>query len=91
MEKSNRLVAVVYPQAGGFMARILPPGIVCFSESLDGLQREIQTALEKYTEDLDEMADAAAEPPVSKTQADWEDTVDAATVFLWDLDEMFRH
>jgi len=91
MDKQSRLVAVIYPQAGGYMARILPPGIVCFSESLEGLHQEIEIALEKYSADVRDMADEEEGVPVSEVQADWEEMEDNATVFVWDLEEKFPH
>jgi len=91
MDKPHRLVAIVYPQAGGFLARILPLGIVCFSESIDGLQQEIKTALEKYSADMDEMADGDAGYTPSTAETSWEEVAGESTVFLWDLEEMFPH
>ena len=89
-EKRQHLVAVIYPQAGGYVARIMPPGIVCFSENLEGLEEEIQKALADYSTDMDDMAEAAADFTLSAEHADWEDAVDEATVFYWDLDEKFK-
>lgn len=89
MEKPSRLVAVVYPQAGGFIARIFPLGIVCFSENLDGLRQEIKDALEKYAADMSELAAADAGYAVSAEEISWEEAEETSTVFVWDLDEMF--
>ncbi len=91
MEKPKRLVAVIYAQAGGFMARIMPPGIVCFSENMEGLQNEIRTALEDYAADIDDLAEAANDFVTSLTLAEWDAAEDASTVFLWDLEDKFRH
>jgi hypothetical protein len=89
--KSRKLVAVIYPHAGGYVARIIPPGIVCFSEDMEGLQREIEAALENYSADVDRLIDAAGEFPRSLTLADWEAAEDASTIFIWDPEEGYRH
>jgi len=89
-KKPQRLVAVIYPQAGGYIARIMPPGIVCFSENLDGLKKEIETAVENYSAEIDEMdSEASADFTFSSELAGWEDAVNASNVFMWDLDELF--
>lgn len=88
-EKRQRLVAVIFPQAGGYIARIMPPGIVCFSETLEGLEKEIQEALDGYSADLDDMAEAENDFHAPAELADWEDAVDASNVFYWDLDERY--
>ncbi|HUU55860.1 MAG TPA: hypothetical protein VMW93_00840 [bacterium] len=85
----KRLIALIYPHAGGYMARILPAGITCFSESLDGLRDEIEVALADYRANAEEFSDALADFAQSITQAEWDITEDASTLFYFDLDEEY--
>jgi len=85
----NKLIALIYPHAGGYMARILPAGITCFSESLEGLRDEIEVALADYRENAEEFSDALSDFAQSITQAEWDITEDASTLFYFDLDEEY--
>ncbi len=85
----KRLIALIYPHAGGYMARILPAGITCFSESLDGLRDEIEVALADYRANAEEFSDALADFAQSITQAEWDIKEDASTLFYFDLDEEY--
>ncbi|UCE26855.1 MAG: hypothetical protein JSW52_10995 [Candidatus Coatesbacteria bacterium] len=44
------IVAVIFPQSGGYMARLMPIGIDCYSETLDGLHEEISKVIKDYQE-----------------------------------------
>lgn len=87
----NRLIALIYPHAGGYMARILPAGITCFSESLDGLRDEIEVALADYRANAEEFSEALDDFAQSIAQAEWDGTEDASTLFYFDLDEEYYH
>jgi hypothetical protein len=87
----NRLIALIYPHAGGFMARILPAGITCFSESLDGLRDEIEVALADYRANAEEFSEALADFAQSISQAEWDGTEETSTLFYFDLDEEYFH
>jgi hypothetical protein len=73
------------------MARILPAGITCFSESLDGLRDEIEVALADYRANAEEFSEALADFAQSISQAEWDGTEDASTLFYFDLDEEYYH
>jgi hypothetical protein len=85
----KRLVALIYPHAGGYMARILPAGIVCFSKSLDGLRDEIEMALADYRANAEEFSDALSDFAHSISQAEWDLAEGASTLFYFDLDEEY--
>ena len=90
-DKKERLVAVIFPHAGGYVARIMPPGITCFSETLDGLEGEIREALDDYSADVDAMVEEAGDFAWPGALAEWEEAVDGTNVFYWDLEERFPH
>jgi hypothetical protein len=86
-DKSGKLVALIYPHAGGYMARILPAGIVCFSENLDSLRDEIEIALADYRANAEEFSDAMEDLAQSISTAEWEIAEDASTLFYFEIEE----
>jgi hypothetical protein len=46
----GNIVAIIFPQSGGYMARLLPIGIDCYSETLDGLHEEISKVIKDYND-----------------------------------------
>jgi hypothetical protein len=87
----KKLIALIYPHAGGYMARILPAGITCFSESLAGLRDEIEAALADYRANAEEFSEALADFAQSITQAEWDLTEEASTLFYFGLEEKYYH
>lgn len=51
----GNIFVVIFPQSGGYMARLLPIGIDCYSETLDGLHEEVSRVINDYREYLDEV------------------------------------
>lgn len=49
----GNIVALIFPQSGGYMARLMPIGIDCYSETLDGLHEEISKVIKDYHEYID--------------------------------------
>jgi len=84
------MVALIYPHAGGFMARIIPAGIVCFSDSLDGLRGEIEAALADYRADAEEFSDAMDDFVQSLSQAEWDDAEGESTLFYYEPGEDYN-
>lgn len=52
-KESVNIVAIIFPQSGGYMARLLPIGIDCYSETLDGLHEEISKVIRDYHDYID--------------------------------------
>ncbi len=90
-EKPVRMVALIYPHAGGFMARIFPAGIVCFSESIAGLKEEIEAALSDYRADAAAFTDAMEDFAQSLAQAEWDAAQGSSTLFYIELEEDYLH
>jgi VIT1/CCC1 family predicted Fe2+/Mn2+ transporter len=89
--KGNRLLALIYPHAGGYMARILPAGIVCFSENLAGLREEIEMALADYRAHADEFSEAMDDFAQSIAQAEWDIAEETSTLFYFEREDDFLH
>lgn len=89
-EKRARMLALIYPHAGGYIARILPAGITCFSDSLDGLQAEIEAALADYRADAEEFSEAVEDFVQSISQAEWDDAEGESTLFYYEPGEDFN-
>lgn len=90
-DKPARMVALIYPHGGGFMARIFPAGIVCFSESIAGLKEEIEAALADYRADAAEFSDALDDFAQSLSQAEWDWAEGSSTLFFVEFDEDYIH
>jgi hypothetical protein len=54
-KESGNIVAIIFPQSGGYMARLLPIGIDCYSETLAGLHEEISKVIKDYHDYIDEV------------------------------------
>lgn len=89
--KGKRLVALIRPQAGGYVAHIFPAGIVCFSENLDGLGEEIRTALADYRASAEEFAGAGEGFALSLSQSEWDDAAEASTFFYLEPEGDYVH
>ncbi len=90
-DKPARMVALIYAHGGGFMARIFPAGIVCFSESIAGLKEEIEAALEDYRADAAEFSDAMDDFAQSLSQAEWDWAEGSSTLIFVEFDEDYIH
>ncbi len=90
-EKPERMVALIYPHAGGFMARIFPAGIVCFSESIAGLREEIEAALADYHTDAAAFTEAMKDFAQSLSQAEWDAAEGSSTLFYVEPEEDYLH
>jgi hypothetical protein len=80
------LVVVVYPVEGGYMARIVPLGVLIFNEDLEELTVAISDLVEQYEMDLAfTLENEDGSIPVNLVE--WDMAVDESDIFLMDNED----
>jgi len=80
------LVVVIFPVAGGFMARMLPLGVLIFNDDMEDLTAAIADLIEQYQMDLAfTLENEDGSIPVNLVE--WDLAMDESDIFIMDIED----